>query len=143
MEHNEYHRSYQEKRRIERLAWAKAYLGGVCVRCGTTEDLQFDHIVPGSRVRTISTATNWSMKRFKEEVDKCQLLCPVCHHQKSREYGEHGGGQNRIDDHGTEAVYAKGCRCEPCRRASYNARVERGELKGTRGHRTREREEAV
>jgi hypothetical protein len=56
--------------------------------------LQFDHVVPGSRARKISEATNWSLERFLAEVDKCQLLCDLCHRGKTTECGEwaHGEG---------------------------------------------------
>jgi len=84
---------YQRKRHRERLALAIERLGGKCVRCGATENLQFDHIVPGSRVRKISEATNWSLERFLAEVDKCQLLCDPCHRQKSKEAGETAHGE--------------------------------------------------
>ena len=132
----EYYRKWQEERRIKFLAIAKERLGGCCVRCGTTENLQFDHIIPGSRIRAISSATNWSLARFLAEVDKCQLLCDAHHREKSKECGEQGGGWNRIDnpEHGTEICYTRGCRCEPCRQARHDVRVRRGELNGTRGH---------
>lgn len=58
---------------------ARERLGGQCVRCGATENLDFDHIVPGSRTRKISEATNWTLDRFLTEVDKCQLLCHPSH----------------------------------------------------------------
>lgn len=80
----EQHREYQKKRRLERLAMAVERLGGKCVRCGSTENLEFDHIIPGSRLRKVSEATNWSMERFLAEVDKCQLLCGPHHREKTR-----------------------------------------------------------
>lgn len=97
-EYNAYQRTYQEKRRLERLAMARERLGGGCVRCGATDNLDFDHIVPGTRARKISEATNWSMERFLAEVDKCQLLCHPgsgCggHAEKTLESGEHARGE--------------------------------------------------
>jgi len=95
----EYHRQYQLNRRLERLAMAKERLGGKCSYpgCEITEDLEFDHIVPGSRTRKISEATNWSLERFLAEVDICQLFCSGHHHQKSAECGEvaHGEANGR------------------------------------------------
>ena len=84
----EQHREYQRKRRIERLALAVERLGGKCVKCGRTDDLQFDHIEPGSKTRKVSEATNWSLERFLAEVDKCQLLCKQCHDEKTTASGE-------------------------------------------------------
>lgn len=132
----EYHRQYQARRRRERLSLAIERLGGCCVRCGVTDNLEFDHIIPGTRERCVSEATNWSLKRFLTEVDKCQLLCNSCHREKSKEHDEQGGGAwKRIEkpEHGTELCYTRGCRCEPCKQARYDARVRRGELTGIRG----------
>jgi hypothetical protein len=88
-------RIYQEERRIRFLAIARERLGGKCsyLDCNEIENLEFDHIVPGSKVRRISTATNWSLKRFLAEVDKCQLLCRKHHQQKTTEAGEHARGE--------------------------------------------------
>jgi hypothetical protein len=83
----ERHREYQRQRRRERLALARECLGGQCVRFGATENLQFDHIDGSTKVANISEITNWSLKRFLEEVDKCQLLCGPgsCHQDKTTE----------------------------------------------------------
>lgn len=94
----EQHRVYQEKRRLERLAMARERLGGKCVRCGSVDDLQFDHIVPGSKTRKVSEATNWSLERFLAEVDKCQLLCNLCHRLKSVEFRELNGGSKLVTE---------------------------------------------
>ena len=106
----EWHREYQRKRARERLAMARERLGGQCVRCGATEGLQFDHIVPGSRVRKVSEATNWSLERFLAEVDKCQLLCDPCHRQKTIEAGE-----VRTVEHGEGKWGKRNCDCGTCR----------------------------
>jgi len=94
-ERTEYHRQYQLNRRLERLAMARKRLGGKCAHpdCEVTENLEFDHIIPGSRVRRVSEATNWSMERFLGEVDKCQLLCSKHHHEKTAKCGECAHGE--------------------------------------------------
>ena len=117
--------------------WAKELLGGHCVRCDTTEDLEFDHIIPGSRTFLISIgiAKGYSRARLEAELQKCQLLCKSCHRKKSVECDEisHGG---RIDEHGTEAYRQRmKCECELCLQARHDARVRRGETTGTRGRR--------
>ena len=108
----EWHREYQRQRCRERLALARERLGGRCARCGSTEDLDFDHIVPGSRTRKISEATNWSLARFLAEVDKCQLLCRSCHQEKSAETGENGAVE-----HGGGAKGKHNCPCDLCKMA--------------------------
>ena len=84
---SESRREYQRKRRRERLALARERLGGRCVRCVATENLQFDHIDGFTKVANISEITNWKLERFLEEVDKCQLLCSPggCHQDKTTE----------------------------------------------------------
>lgn len=64
---------------------ARERLGGKCARCGATENLQFDHINPATKVANISEIANWSLARFLAEVDKCQLLCGPggCHQDKT------------------------------------------------------------
>ena len=48
--------------------------GGKCVYCGSTENLQFDHIIPFSK----GGATT---------VENLQLLCQKCNLQKSNKIG--------------------------------------------------------
>lgn len=75
----EYHRKYYAKRKKEYVK----LLGGKCVKCGSVDKLQFDHIDKNSRNFKIAKI----MKRKKEfvlkELKKCQLLCDSCHRKKS------------------------------------------------------------
>lgn len=111
---------YMKIRRTDRLLKLREMLGGVCVKCGSQENLDFDHIDPSTKTQNISSAfmLDGPWKRLLEEVDKCQLLCRSCHIKKSKENGDpSGGGWNRIDDpkHGTAKMYNDSCRCEVCR----------------------------
>lgn len=59
-------------------------LGGICVNCGTVEELQFDHIDPYSKqieIRLLIKGRHWD----HPEIKKIQLLCKSCHHKKSRQ----------------------------------------------------------
>jgi len=91
-------------------------LGGVCVVCNTTENLQFDHIDRTTKEFEISKARSVSKSRLLLELKKCQLLCESCHLKKSKKCGDlptavHGSlGMHR--DHN--------CRCDICR-AAYNS----------------------
>ena len=119
---------YKADWRVRTKKKALQILGGHCVRCGITEKLQFDHVVPGSQEFRIAEALSncYSWERILAELAKCQLLCGPCHQAKSREAGETGGGWNRIDEHGYEAYCIRtGCRCEPCQRARREARLKR------------------
>ena len=83
-------------------------LGGKCVECGVTENLQFDHINPLEKSFAISETLHFSLKKkkevkFDEELNKCQLLCPTCHMEKTKNdwlSGELyvGIGKERIDN---------------------------------------------
>jgi hypothetical protein len=123
-------------RRTRRRQKLITLLGGVCVRCGAADDLDFDHVEPGSQEFRISGRgldKPWPVILI--EVAKCQLLCKPCHRVKSKECGETGGGSNKIDGpggfaHGTEPGYMRGgCRCGDCCTARHDARVRRGEIK--------------
>lgn len=98
---------YQRERRHRRLQEAKEDLGGRCVVCGTSDDLQFDHIDPTTKLFIISKSDGVSDKRFWEEVAKCQLLC-VPHHQEKT-------STEQIPEHGTWGMHKNHvCRCVPC-----------------------------
>jgi hypothetical protein len=89
----------------ERRGKLIAYLGGHCAVCGTTDDLQFDHIDP-----TQKSFDNMSLSNplVVAELAKCQLLCAPHHREKTAR-------ENSGWTHGsTHAWMNKGCRCEIC-----------------------------
>lgn len=78
----------EDQRRIrdERRQYLREYLGGKCVRCGSIENLEFDHIIKENKSFTISSSlTCFSIEDLILEADKCQLLCRPCHIEKSHE----------------------------------------------------------
>lgn len=68
--------------------------GGVCAQCGSTEDLQFDHIDRLTKSFVVLAAWNKSDDVVLPEMAKCQLLCKSCHLVKtsSEVSVPHGGG---------------------------------------------------
>jgi len=58
------------------------YKGGKCQRCGYDKDIpvayDFHHTDPTTKEFTIAGSTR-SMESLKREVDKCELLCKICH----------------------------------------------------------------
>jgi hypothetical protein len=127
---------YMRERRKSRRDKLIEMAGGQCVRCGSAERLEFDHRDRTTKSFVLSGRDlDKAWNTIVAELAKCDLLCRACHHFKTVENNEtgSGSGHNRIDEHGTEAMYAKGCKCVPCRIARYDARVRRGELRGTRG----------
>lgn len=60
-------------------------LGGVCVACGTTEKLEFDHVDPATKEFSIAKIlSGGSEERVAMEMAKCQLLCHDHHLEKTR-----------------------------------------------------------
>ncbi len=97
-----YRREWTRRRRSQAL-----YLkGSKCVRCGTKERLEFDHIDPSKKSFTIEFG-KYSWPDIKKELDKCQLLCHDCHVKKTKE-------DRPIPDHGTFAKIKQGCYCDIC-----------------------------
>ena len=62
-------------------------LGGKCVECQSQERLEIDHINP--KEKSFSLSKVWSQIKYRElileELKKCQVLCYICHKQKSNE----------------------------------------------------------
>lgn len=62
-------------------------LGGQCVSCGSTDDLEFDHINPLDKSLNVSNKlvlkNAYQLEELIEEFDKCQLLCEDCHRKKT------------------------------------------------------------
>lgn len=110
MASKQYRKAYYENR----LSLYRAYLGGVCVKCSTTENLEFDHIDRETKSFGVSERHDCSWDIVRLELDKCQLLCEACHVAKSIEAGDIPPRAV----HGTHAMYRHhGCRCALCRKA--------------------------
>ena len=71
---NKYQRSWKAQRR---RAWIAAQ-GGFCKWCGSTEDLQVDHIDPD--LKTCNPTDVWclSQEKRERELANCQVLCQEC-----------------------------------------------------------------
>jgi len=86
----EYYQLNNEKVREQKREYSKKrkelcleYLGGKCVKCGTTHNLQFDHIKREGKKYEITRKLTYKFDTLKEELDKCQLLCAPCHLDKT------------------------------------------------------------
>jgi hypothetical protein len=82
-------RQYQNKRRENIRAELIALLGGKCSRCGSTTELQFDHIDRSTKLFTIASGLDRPRSILLKEIAKCQLLCRLHHIEKTREDGLH------------------------------------------------------
>jgi hypothetical protein len=111
-----YMKAWYDRRRAEAIA----KLGGQCVRCGTTENLEIDHKDPATVDRRMRQGRGgmWtaSEERFQAELAKCQLLCHSCHRSKTL---EDRGFKPAKGTHGTLSAY-RYCgppKCEECKAA--------------------------
>lgn len=105
--YNEYMAEYMLNRYHKRRTEALERLGGRCAECGSTDDLEFDHIDRTLKSGYISKMFSQSEKRYKDELEKCQLLCSGCHQRKtiSENTVGHGGGLTGI----------RNCYCDECK----------------------------
>lgn len=99
----EYHRDYFYRRKARLIA----ILGGKCIECGSTENLEFDHIDPTTKIFSITQRIKERDETVLPELAKCQLLCKKHHKAKSDAAlsVEHGGGK----------AGKRNCKCGPCR----------------------------
>lgn len=99
--HSAYNVARMKKRRDD---WLRA--NGPCAVCGSSKDMEVDHIDPSTKVS--HRIWNWCDSKRNEELKKCQALCIDCHIIK--------GYLSKVLKviHGSNAAYKRGCRCEPC-----------------------------
>lgn len=85
MQNKEQHAKSSLKRYHKRRQNLIAQMGGKCARCGSTENLEFDHIDSNTKEIAISSHMSYKQETVKDELKKCQLLCHSCHVQKTKE----------------------------------------------------------
>lgn len=75
----EFQRLWMAKRRSDWIAQ-----NGPCVTCGSSENLEVDHIDP--KTKCMSPRAIWSRRAEDRmaELAKCQVLCRGCHSAKTR-----------------------------------------------------------
>ena len=99
------------KQRVQarRLKWIAD--NGPCVKCGTWNNLEVDHIDPSTKEYKINKLWQRSQEIRDYELAKCQALCNTCHIQKSTLEQKSANPVN----HGSYKSYRKyKCRCEIC-----------------------------
>ena len=98
--------AYQNRWTLERRrSWLKA--NGPCAQCGSTVDLQVDHIDP--RTKVSHRIWTWAEARRLRELKKCQALCLVCHKAKT------AAARKAAVKHGSYAMRnSYDCRCAKC-----------------------------
>lgn len=103
---------YMKKRYHVRRKALIEQLGGICSKCGSKSNLQFDHIDHKTKDFDIADKlVSTSLEIIRKEIEKCQLLCKKCHIEKTIYDKRHKPWQ-----HGTITGYDH-CRCELCKKA--------------------------
>ena len=110
-----YSKTYYRQRRSELLN----RLGGECVICGSTENLEFDHVDPNTKSLSIGKLLSYSKETVDEELKKCQLLCKECHKAKTKEYLK----QRPVEKRWTSPFDSKSkfCICDNTQQIFYSA----------------------
>lgn len=73
---------------------AVEYKGGICVDCKQPFDyylFDFHHLDPSEKEFNFSHIKGHSWKTIVKELDKCVLLCCMCHRKREHEIGTEGG----------------------------------------------------
>ena len=82
-----------------------------CVKCGSKDNLEFDHIDPEKKSFDVCTRKSLKNPEYRAELEKCQLLCRECHEDKT-------SVENTGFTHGTMTGFQKAkCECDECEKA--------------------------
>lgn len=121
-------RAYDRRRHASLRAIAEEILGQACIQCGSTVDVEFDHIDPSTKRFNLSDGHSYSMGEYLVEVLKCQPICKPHHIRKTlNQRGfELVKGQ---PVHGTVSSY-RYCRCQECRAAKSDDNARRNRARG-------------
>ena len=73
-----------------------------CADCGLKYPpyvMDFDHLNSAIKVNNISAMAGqgWSLKRIKEEIDKCEVVCSNCHRIRTWNRAQHSGVGELVD----------------------------------------------
>jgi hypothetical protein len=95
-----------EAKRIYQREWVKRRRAdwitqnGPCARCGSSDELNVDHIDPTTKLMNPQAVWGLTAHKRLAELAKCQVLCRDCHVAKSKADGSHaigeGGGSTRL-----------------------------------------------
>lgn len=112
---SEENKKYLSKRYYSQRNSFISELGGECRQCGSTDNLEIDHINPEDK--SFNVGALWAekdLRRVRQELEKCQLLCSSCHRLKTAKENS-----KRLLDkgysHGTYYSFQnKKCACDIC-----------------------------
>lgn len=129
----EYLKNYMATRRAERRAKLIELAGGSCNECGSTANLEFNHIDRKKKSFGLSGAgLDKAWATILEELEKCELLCQT--HHKSYTKNQWNNAELAAWNKGLRAGYEHGtarsyddlkCRCPRCRLAKKQYRAKK------------------
>ena len=80
---------YGKKRSLERMAWFRQLKSSQpCIDCGTTYDpvcMDYDHLRDKKWSVAYMVVHNFSTEVILQEVEKCELICLLCHNKRTYE----------------------------------------------------------
>lgn len=76
---------YNYQRYNARKADVFLMIGEECARCGSTENLEVDHIDPTGKSFPVLENLHRRWEVIAEELLKCQALCHECHRAKTKQ----------------------------------------------------------
>lgn len=108
---------YQKEFRIRRRTMIRSHLGGSCVVCGSTENLEVDHIDPSTKLFNIANSLHKKWEEIVKELEKCQLLCKPHHIEKTNSELLGRVPVNKgVITHGKQyPAYTLKCSCDDCK----------------------------
>lgn len=118
-------KTYMANRRKTRRLKLMEIAGSVCVECGTTEKLEFNHKSRADKSFELSgAALDKAWTKLLDELDKCEVVCKTCHDLKTKKQWRDGEILPWNKDlhgeyfHGTARMYhEQQCRCDRCKTA--------------------------
>lgn len=105
----------RDRRKANRLYVNEYKKSNICVKCGTSNYLvlDFHHVNPSDKTKEISELVKQSnIKKIKEEIIKCQLLCANCHRIEHYKHDTiRCDYKNQIHDSVKQIKIEAGCKC--------------------------------
>lgn len=84
--------SIQSEKRRAGLEFIRSFKTGPCLDCGKSFEpcqMDFDHRDPESKKYTISKMTNLAKSTVLAEIEKCDLICVLCHRRRTHDKNQY------------------------------------------------------